>query len=52
MWLCPCNVLWWVLCQWLSHQARAVMAPVRFPLPAWPCCRREGEEKVVNAPLP
>ena len=40
-------VLWWVLCQWLSHRARAVMA-----LPAWPCCRREGKKKAVNAPLP
>ena len=53
----PYIVLWWVLSRWLSHQARAVKAPVRFPLPAWPCCRREGEEKkkkpaAVNGPLP
>ena len=42
--------------QWLNHRARAVKAPVRFLLPAWPRCRREGEEKTkpvaVNAPLP
>ena len=42
LWFCACDVLWWVLCQWLSHRARAVKVPVRFPLPAWPRCRREG----------
>ena len=32
--LCACGVFWWVLCQWLSHRARAVKVPVRFLLPA------------------
>ena len=26
---CACGVFWWVLCQWLSHRARAVKAPFR-----------------------
>ena len=49
LWLCACDGLWWVLCQWLSHRAHAVKAPVRFPLPSWPHCRREGAR---NAQLP
>ena len=32
---CACGAFWWVLCKWSSHRACAVMAPVRFLLPAW-----------------
>ena len=39
--VCVCVVLWWVSCQWLSHQSRAVKAPVRFLLPSWPLRRSE-----------
>ena len=38
---CSYMWLWWVLPQRLNHRARAVKAPVRFPLRAWPRCRRE-----------
>ena len=34
-----CMWLWCVLPQRLNHRARAVKAPVRFPLCAWLHCR-------------
>ena len=40
--LCACGAFWWVLCQWLSHRARAVKVPVRFLPPAWPLRQSEG----------
>ena len=48
----PCMWLWCVLPQRLNHRARAVKAPVRFPLCAWPRCRREDCRcpAAVNAP--
>ena len=45
--------LWCVLPQRLNHRARAVKAPVRFPLCAWLHCRREDSLQVsaaANAP--
>ena len=42
LWMCACDVLWWVMCRCLSHRPPAVKAPVRFPLPAWPRYEREG----------
>ena len=38
--------LWCVLPQRLNRRARAVKAPVRFPLCAWLHCRREGSLQV------
>ena len=57
LYLCELYIgLWWVLSQWLSHRARAVKAPIRFPPCAWPSCRREEKTSrwpaAVNAPLP
>ena len=47
-----CMWLWCVLPQQLNHRARAVKAPVRFPLCAWLHCRREDCRcpAAVNAP--
>ena len=47
-----CMWLWCVLPQRLNHRARAVKAPVRFPLCAWLHCRREDCRcpAAVNAP--
>ena len=48
--------LWCVLPQRLNRRARAVKAPVRFPLCAWLHCRREDSLQVPGcsecAPLP
>ena len=45
LWLCACAVFWWVLCQWLNHRARAVKAPVQFPLPTWPLRREKAQRR-------
>ena len=47
-----CMWLWCVLLQRLNHRARAVKAPVRFPLCAWLHCRRKDCRcpAAVNAP--
>ena len=54
--MCACSYmwLWWVLPRRLNHRARAVKAPVRFPLRAWPRCRRQDCRcpAAVNAPPP
>ena len=47
-----CMWLWCVLPQRLNHRARAVKAPIRFPLCAWLHCRRKDCRcpAAVNAP--
>ena len=51
-----CMWLWCVPTQRLNHRARAVKAPVRFPLCAWLHCRRKDSLQVPGcsecAPLP